>query len=102
MPLAFKFKLIIITVIILFYRELVFEKAYCQYRLNLPQEAVKTLNTAVSLSLKLKELKAQILYRLERYSVTGTVEGTFLVTDCKFSVVCAILLKLIIMITFQV
>jgi signal recognition particle subunit SRP72 len=45
----------------------VFEKAYCQYRLNQPQEALKTVNGLTSLSLKLKELKAQILYRLERY-----------------------------------
>jgi signal recognition particle subunit SRP72 len=55
----------------LFYRELVFEKAYCQYRLNQPQDALKTLNAATSLSLELKELKAQILYRLERYLITG-------------------------------
>jgi signal recognition particle subunit SRP72 len=57
-----------------------FEKAYCQYRLNLPQDAIKTLNSAASLSLKLKELKAQILYRLERYLVTGTGVNAFLVT----------------------
>lgn len=48
-----------------------FEKAYCQYRLNQPQDALKTLNAATSLSLELKELKAQILYRLERYLITG-------------------------------
>ena len=52
---------------ILFFSDLVFEKAYCQYRLNQPQEALKTLNSLSQLSLKLKELKAQILYRLERY-----------------------------------
>jgi signal recognition particle subunit SRP72 len=49
----------------------VFEKAYCQYRLNQPHDALKTLNAATSLSLKLKELKAQILYRLERYLITA-------------------------------
>ncbi|CAG2065061.1 unnamed protein product, partial [Timema podura] len=47
--------------------DLVFEKAYCQYRLNQPQEALKTLDLVLTLSLKLKELKAQILYRLERF-----------------------------------
>ncbi|XP_046384994.1 signal recognition particle subunit SRP72 [Ischnura elegans] len=46
---------------------LVFEKAYCQYRLNQPQEALKTINNVAALTLKLKELKSQILYRLERY-----------------------------------
>ncbi|PSN45652.1 Signal recognition particle subunit SRP72 [Blattella germanica] len=46
--------------------DLIFEKAYCQYRLNQPQDALKTLNSVTQLSLKLKELKAQILYRLER------------------------------------
>ena len=49
-----------------------FEKCYCQYRLNQPQEALKTLNAITSLSMKLKELKAQILYRLERYLTTST------------------------------
>lgn len=48
------------------FRGLVFEKAYSQYRLNQPQEALKTVNASSNLSLKLKELKAQILYRLER------------------------------------
>jgi hypothetical protein len=63
----------------------VFEKAYCQYRLNLPQDAMKTLNSAASLSLKLKELKAQILYRLERYSVIIALEYTScnLLSDCE-------------------
>lgn len=47
-------------------RNLIFEKAYTQYRLNQPGEALKTLQ-GVSLDAKLKELKAQILYRLENY-----------------------------------
>ncbi|KAJ1525695.1 hypothetical protein ONE63_008906 [Megalurothrips usitatus] len=47
--------------------ELIFEKAYCQYRLNQPEEALKTVNSEPQLSVKLKELKAQILYRLEKY-----------------------------------
>lgn len=51
--------------------DLVFEKAYCEYRLNLPEKSLKTidaLNVPVSqLSEKLKELRAQVLYRLERF-----------------------------------
>lgn len=45
-----------------------FEKAYTQYRLNQPAEALKTVNAAGVLEPKLKELKAQILYRLEQYN----------------------------------
>ncbi|KAK6635587.1 hypothetical protein RUM44_000841 [Polyplax serrata] len=50
-----------------FSKNLVFEQAYCQYRLNQPAEALKTINDAVNLEHKHKELKAQILYRLEQY-----------------------------------
>ena len=48
---------------------LVFEKSYCEYRLNLPEKALKTVDAANINPLpdNLKELKAQILYRLERY-----------------------------------
>lgn len=45
-----------------------FEKAYCQYRLNQPKEALKTINEAPELDFRLKELKAQVLYRLEEYN----------------------------------
>lgn len=48
--------------------EFYFEKAYCQYRLNQPQEALKTIEQAGELDFRLKELKAQVLYRLEDYS----------------------------------
>lgn len=46
-----------------------FEKAYCQYRLNLPEEALKTIDTncAQPLAENVKELRAQVLYRLERF-----------------------------------
>jgi len=46
-----------------------FEKAYCEYRKNQPEAALKTVE-AVNLNPlppKLKELKAQILYRLEKF-----------------------------------
>lgn len=46
-----------------------FEKGYCEYRLNQPDIALKTVeNCGISpLTPALKELKAQILYRLEKY-----------------------------------
>ncbi|XP_052738506.1 signal recognition particle subunit SRP72 [Bicyclus anynana] len=47
--------------------ELVFEKAYTQYRLNCPKEALETVDSAPELTPALKELRAQILYRLEQY-----------------------------------
>jgi signal recognition particle subunit SRP72 len=50
-----------------FSRTFPFEKAYCQYRLNQPEEALNTIKAAGTLDQKLKELKAQVLYRLEEY-----------------------------------
>jgi len=49
------------------FRTLLFEKGYAQYRLNQPGEALKTVNSVPALDAKMKELKAQILYRLEMY-----------------------------------
>ncbi|KAH8409676.1 hypothetical protein KR222_001561 [Zaprionus bogoriensis] len=48
---------------------LIFEKSYCEYRLNRQQQALKTIDEAgvQPLPAKLKELRTQILYRLERY-----------------------------------
>ncbi|EDW67694.1 signal recognition particle subunit SRP72 [Drosophila virilis] len=48
---------------------LIFEKAYCEYRLNKQLQALKTIDDAgvQPLPAKLKELRTQILYRLERY-----------------------------------
>lgn len=49
---------------------LVFEKAYSEYRLNDSVKALKTIDSAglpSPLPPKVKELRAQILYRLERY-----------------------------------
>ncbi|XP_071447805.1 signal recognition particle subunit SRP72 [Hetaerina americana] len=54
---------------------LIFEKAYCQYRLNQPQEALKTIECVSNLTPKLKELKSQILYRMERYEECLEVYG---------------------------
>ncbi|KAL0840689.1 hypothetical protein ABMA28_015882 [Loxostege sticticalis] len=47
--------------------DLHFEKAYTQYRLNTPKEALQTVDNAPELTPALKELRAQILYRLEQY-----------------------------------
>ncbi|KAM3867338.1 signal recognition particle subunit SRP72 [Diretmus argenteus] len=45
----------------------VFEKAYCEYRLNRVESALKTIEGASEQTDKLKELYGQVLYRLERY-----------------------------------
>ena len=47
--------------------ELTFEKAYCLYRDNQPEEALKVLEASKHKSDRIKELRAQILYRLEQY-----------------------------------
>ncbi|XP_026485848.2 signal recognition particle subunit SRP72 [Vanessa tameamea] len=47
--------------------DLHFEKAYSQYRLNSSKEALETVDSATELTPALKELRAQILYRLEQY-----------------------------------
>ncbi|XP_027491228.1 signal recognition particle subunit SRP72 [Corapipo altera] len=44
-----------------------FEKAYCEYRLNRIESALKTIQSANQQTDKLKELYGQVLYRLERY-----------------------------------
>lgn len=46
-----------------------FEKAYCQYRLNQPEVALKTIDGHFQepLPANVKELRAQVLYRLERF-----------------------------------
>ncbi|XP_014675381.1 PREDICTED: signal recognition particle subunit SRP72-like [Priapulus caudatus] len=46
--------------------ELIFEKAYCQYRLNQVQESLTTLRNVTNPSDKIKELLGQVLYRLEK------------------------------------
>lgn len=50
-------------------QSLLFEKAYCEYRLNKPEAALKTIDGANlnPLPANLKELKAQVLYRLEHF-----------------------------------
>ncbi|KAM4622114.1 signal recognition particle subunit SRP72 [Polymixia lowei] len=45
----------------------VFEKAYCEYRLNRVESALKTIESVSEQTDKLKELYGQVLYRLERY-----------------------------------
>ncbi|KAM6261593.1 signal recognition particle subunit SRP72 [Porphyrio hochstetteri] len=44
-----------------------FEKAYCEYRLNRIDSALRTIQSASQQTDKLKELHGQVLYRLERY-----------------------------------
>jgi len=48
---------------------LIFEKAYCEYRINRPEVAFMTIESANlnPLPANLKELKAQVYYRLEQY-----------------------------------
>uniref|UniRef100_A0A2K6MMJ5 Signal recognition particle subunit SRP72 n=1 Tax=Rhinopithecus bieti TaxID=61621 RepID=A0A2K6MMJ5_RHIBE len=50
-----------------FSNSLSFEKAYCEYRLNRIENALKTIESANQQTDKLKELYGQVLYRLERY-----------------------------------
>jgi len=45
-----------------------FERAYCLYRLNREEEALQVLEASSCTSLREKELKAQIYYRLEQYA----------------------------------
>uniref|UniRef100_A0A4W6BXT8 Signal recognition particle subunit SRP72 n=1 Tax=Lates calcarifer TaxID=8187 RepID=A0A4W6BXT8_LATCA len=53
--------------------EAVFEKAYCEYRLNRVESALKTIEGAPEQTDKLKELYGQVLYRLERYDECKSV-----------------------------
>lgn len=48
---------------------LIFERAYCEYRLNQPDKALKTIDSCETSPLprNLKELRAQVLYRLEQF-----------------------------------
>ncbi|XP_062841181.1 signal recognition particle subunit SRP72 isoform X2 [Trichomycterus rosablanca] len=50
-----------------------FEKAYCEYRLNRVENALKTIESIPEQTDKVKELYGQVLYRLERYSECETV-----------------------------
>lgn len=45
----------------------IFEKAYCEYRLGRSEDALKTLNSADADDFRCLELKAQLLYRLDRH-----------------------------------
>lgn len=46
-----------------------FEKAYCEYRLNQPEKSLNTIDSCnlSPLPINLKELRAQVLYRLEQF-----------------------------------
>lgn len=45
-----------------------FEQAYCLYRCNRPQEALNIIDDLEDLNPKMLELRAQVLYRLDRFS----------------------------------
>ncbi|KAI5097681.1 signal recognition particle subunit SRP72, partial [Silurus meridionalis] len=50
-----------------------FEKAYCEYRLNRVESALKTIEAIPEQTDKVKELYGQVLYRLERYTECESV-----------------------------
>jgi len=50
----------------LHYSSFTFIKAYCLYRLNRTEEALQLINEEPNNENGFKELKAQILYKLER------------------------------------
>lgn len=53
---------------------MIFEKAYSLYRVNKLQDALATINKSeTDTDYRIKELKAQILYRLEQYKDAYTV-----------------------------
>lgn len=53
--------------------DLIFEESYCLYRLNKPELALEKVQGQKNLSEKMKELKAQILYRLEKFEESYSV-----------------------------
>lgn len=57
-----------------FFSNLHFEKAYCLYRVNNHNEALKIIDgLGADVGYHLKELKAQILYRIENYGECAKV-----------------------------
>ncbi|PJF17120.1 hypothetical protein PSACC_03078 [Paramicrosporidium saccamoebae] len=57
---------------------LVFERAYCQYRLGKYQAALEIVNGAEGSDPRLYTLKAQVLYRLNRFSESHQLYRTLL------------------------
>ncbi|KAJ8923698.1 hypothetical protein NQ315_010279 [Exocentrus adspersus] len=52
-----------------FLQSLIFEKAYCYYRANKPEDALNTIDQSEEeIDFRVKELRAQILYRLEKFN----------------------------------
>lgn len=56
------------VVLVLLFSEVVFEKAYCEYRLNRVESSLKTIESAPEQTDKLKELYGQVV-RLNVYSI---------------------------------
>lgn len=53
---------------------MIFEKAYCYYRANKPEEALTTIDKAgPDVDFRIKELKAQVLYRLENFQDAANI-----------------------------
>ena len=67
----------------------VFEEAYCLYRLNETAKALEVINKVKVPDVKHKELKAQILYRLEKFEDSYSVYRDILknTSDDEFEVV---------------
>lgn len=55
-------------------QNLIFEKSYCYYRLNKHEDALKTIEKCEDeIDYRTKDLKAQILYRLEKYREANSI-----------------------------
>lgn len=50
------------------FSEMFFERAYCLYRCNKSQQALTIIDELEELTVDLEELRAQILYRLDRFA----------------------------------
>ncbi|KAJ8941871.1 hypothetical protein NQ318_001723 [Aromia moschata] len=57
-----------------FLQNLIFEKAYCYYRANKPEDALATIDQSeTEIDFRTKELKAQTLYRLEKFNEAAEI-----------------------------
>ncbi|KAJ8926937.1 hypothetical protein NQ314_020789 [Rhamnusium bicolor] len=57
-----------------FFQYLVFEKAYCYYRANKPEDALKVIEQSEEeIDFRTKELRAQVLYRLEKFDESAQI-----------------------------
>lgn len=77
---------IMYTIYVYYFRDLIFEKGYCYYRANKSDEALKTLDLYEGEpNYRIKELRAQILYRLEKYKeAAGTYQDIIKNVDDEY------------------